>query len=339
MFNFKVHPVLLAAITLAACIPVAANAQKLTASTWMPQTHEISLTMMGWAKEVERVTEGRVVFQLLPKPAASPQGSFDAVRNGVADLSFTVHGYTPGRFVLTQVAEFPFLGDSAEAVSVAYQKIYDKHFAQLGEHQGVKVLAVFTHGPGIVHNSKRSVNSIEDLQGLKFRVGGGMVNEISKTLGMNVTLKPAPETFELLSSGVMDGSLLPAESIDAYRLDKLIRYSTTFPGGLYNTSFVMMMNPKRFEALSEKDQKAIEKISGVELARQLGRAWDRADRKGLAYMQAGGVSVVKASPQFVSQIQAKVASLEARWTDASKAKGVQNPSSVLKEFRQLAASQ
>lgn len=338
MFNFKVHPVLLTTISLAACIPVATNAQKLTASTWMPQTHEISITMMAWAKEVERATEGRVSFQLLPKAAASPQGSYDAVRNGIADLSYTVHGYMPGRFVLTQVAEFPFLGDSSEAVSVAYQKIHDKHFAQLGEHQGVKVLAVFTHGPGIIHNSKHAVNSIEDLQGLKFRVGGGMANEIAKTVGMNVTLKPAPETFELLSAGVMDGSLLPAESIDAYRLDKLIKYSTTFPGGLYNTSFVMMMNTKRFEALSEKDQKAIERLSGVELARKLGRAWDRADRKGMAYMQAGGVTVIKASPQFVSQIQGRVASLEARWADASKAKGVQNPAAVLKEFRQLATS-
>ncbi len=339
MFNFKAHSVLQVAFSLAACMPVAANAQKMLASTWMPQTHEISRTMMDWAKEVERATDGRVTFQLLPKPASTPQGSFDAVRNGVADLSFTVHGYTPGRFVLTQVAELPLLGDSAEAVSVAYQKIYEKHFAHLGEHQGVKVLAVFTHGPGIVHNSKRPVNSIEDLQGLKLRVGGGMVNEIAKSVGMNVTLKPAPDTFELLSSGVMDGSLLPAESIDAYRLDKLIKYSTTFPGGLYNTSFVMMMNSKKFDALSDKDQKAIEKLAGVELARKLGRAWDRADRKGMAYMQAGGVSVVKASPQFVNQIQSRVASLETRWVDASKAKGAQNPAAVLKEFRQLAASQ
>jgi len=329
---------LLAAISLSVLAPGIASAQKMTASTWMPVTHEISVTMMEWAKEVERATEGRVSFQLLPKPAASPQGTYDAVRNGVTDLGYTVHGYMPGRFVLTQMAEFPFLGDSAEAVSVAYQKIHDKHFAQIREHQGVKVLAVFTHGPGIIHNAKRSILSVQDLEGLKFRVGGGMANEISKAIGINATLKPAPESFELLSSGVMDGSLLPAESIEAYRLEKLVKHSTTFPGGLYNTSFVIMMNPKRFASLSEQDQKTIEKLSGVELARKLGRAWDRADRKGMAYMQAGGVTVVKASPQFVSQIQSRVSSLETRWVDASKAKGIANPAAVLKEFRQLAST-
>jgi len=35
-------------------------------------------------------------------------------KNGLADVSFTVHGYTPGRFVYTQMAEFPFLGDIPE---------------------------------------------------------------------------------------------------------------------------------------------------------------------------------------------------------------------------------
>ena len=61
--------------------------------------------------------------------------------------------------------------------------------------------------------SGRSPRS-DDLAGLKLRVGGGMVNEISKALGMNVTLKPAPESYELLSTGVMDGTLFPAESVE-----------------------------------------------------------------------------------------------------------------------------
>lgn len=46
-------------------------------------------------------------------------GTFDAVRNGVADLSYTVQGHAPGRFVTTRMAEAPFLGNSSEMVSVA----------------------------------------------------------------------------------------------------------------------------------------------------------------------------------------------------------------------------
>ena len=328
----------LAALTLAAIAPGSALAQKMAASTWMPVSHEISREMMKWAEDVGRATDGRVSFQLLPKPGSSPQGTLDAIRTGVIDLSLTVHGYTPGRFALTQVAELPFLGDSAETVSVAYQRIHEKYFAKAGEHQGVKVLAVFTHGPGIIHNMKRPVQSLSELDGLKFRVGGGMANEVAKAIGANATLKPAPESYELLSSGVMDGVFLPAESIEAYRLDKLIRHSTTFPGGLYNTSFVMLMNEKRYAALSEADRLTVDRLAGVELARRLGRAWDRADRKGVAYAQAAGVSVVKASPQFANEVRTKVAGLENRWKEAAKAKGIADPAAVLKEFRQLAAT-
>jgi TRAP-type C4-dicarboxylate transport system substrate-binding protein len=111
------------------------------------------------------------------------------------------------------------------------------------------VLAVFTHGPGIVFNTKKPVAKMDDLTGMKWRVGGGMVNEIAKALGMNVTLKPAPESYELLSTGVMDGTLFPAESVEGFKIDKVIKYATLFPGGLYNTSFVFMMNQAKYDSL------------------------------------------------------------------------------------------
>src|SRR5947207_664441 len=117
-------------------------------------------------------------------------------------------------------------------------------------HPGIHVITFFTHGPGMLMNTKRPVVKVEDLQGMKWRVGGGMVNEIVKALGMNATLKPATENYELLSSGVMDGTLLPAESAESFKIDKLIKYVTTFPGGAYNTSFVFMMNQGKVDKLS-----------------------------------------------------------------------------------------
>src|SRR5690606_38614071 len=110
---------------------------------------------------------GKIKCNILPRPASAPPGSFDAVRNGVVDVSLTVHGYTPNRFVLTQIAEFPFLGDNAEATSVAYNRIAFKYPEFNKEHEGVRVLGYFTHGPGMVFNTKKAVESIEDFQGLK----------------------------------------------------------------------------------------------------------------------------------------------------------------------------
>jgi TRAP-type transport system periplasmic protein len=61
------------------------------------------------------------------------------------------------------MAEVPFLGDSAEASSVASSACTQKYPAIAEEHKGVKVLAVFTHGPGIIFNTKRPITKVDDL--------------------------------------------------------------------------------------------------------------------------------------------------------------------------------
>ena len=316
------------------CSAGSAGAQTvLTLSSWVPPTHSLSVAQNEWCELVAKNSGNKIKCNVLPRAVANPPGTYDAVKNGLADISFTVHGYTPGRFVLTQMAEFPFLGDSAEPLSVAFNKVAMK-YPQFGqEHQGVHVLAYFTHGPGIVFNTKRPITKVEDLQGLKWRVGGGMVNEISKALGMNVTLKPAPDSYELLSGGVMDGTLFPAESTESFKIDKLIKYATTFPGGLYNTSFVFMMNPARYDKLSPDEKKAVDAASGEVAARIMGRNWDKVDRRAFALMQANNVQVTRADAKFVADVKAKTSTLEAKWVQDAKAKGLPNADKVLAEFR------
>lgn len=328
----KLSMLSLAAAAALAAGPAAAQTV-LTVSSWVPPTHSLSVAQKEWCDLLEKNTTGKIKCNILPRGVANPPGTLDAIKNGLADVSFTVHGYTPGRFLYTQMAELPFLGNTAEPISVAFNKVAMK-YPQFGEeHQGVKVLAYFTHGPGIVFNTKKPVTKAEDLQGLKWRVGGGMVNEISKALGMNVTLKPAPDSYELLSSGVMDGTLFPAESTESFKIDKLIKHATYFPGGLYNTSFVFMMNQATYDKLSPEGKKAVDAISGETAARILGRNWDKVDRRGVALMQANGVTMVKADPKFVAEVKAKTAPLEQKWIKDAEAKGLKNAAKVLAEFR------
>ena len=328
-----------AAIAAAGAAGVAHGQTVLTTSTWVPPTHSLSMAQKEWCDLLEKNTTGRVKCNILPRGVSAPPGTFDAVKNGLADVSFTVHGYTPGRFVHTQMAEFPFLGNTSEPISVAYNKVAMKYPQFVAEHQGVKVISFFTHGPGIVFNTKKPIAKVDDLQGLKFRVGGGMVNEISKTLGMNVTLKPAPDSYELLSGGVMDGTLFPAESTESFKIDKLVKHATFFPGGLYNTSFVFMMNQAKYDKLSPDDKKAVDAISGEVAARIFGRGWDKVDRRGVALMQANQVQVVKADAKFVADVKSKTAPLEQKWVKDAEAKGLPNAAKVLAEFRAEIAKQ
>jgi TRAP-type transport system periplasmic protein len=219
------------------------------------------------------------------------------------------------------------------ATSVAYQRIYDKHLAKLDEHKGLKVMAVFTHGPGVIFNNKKPVNTLADLDGIKFRVGGGVVNDVGKALGVNMTLKPAPESYELLSSGVVDGTWFPDESIVSFKLDKLIKYRTAMPGGLYNTSFAFVMNPATWAKIPKADQAAIDKLSGEFAARHFGKYWDTEDDKSLAAQKALGVQMVTANAAFVADFKARTAAVETAWVQEAGAKGLQGAAAVLQEFR------
>ena len=120
----------------------------LTTSTWVPLDHAITSSQTQWCEDVVKATSGRVKCNLLAKPISPPGKTFDAIRDGLADVSFDVHGYTPGRFKFTEMVELPFMGDSAEATSVAYQKVYDKYLAKLNEHKGLRCWRSSPMDPG-----------------------------------------------------------------------------------------------------------------------------------------------------------------------------------------------
>jgi TRAP-type transport system periplasmic protein len=332
------RPLIFLAAAAVLSMPAAAQTV-LTVSSWLPPTHGMSQAQKEWCDLLEKNTAGKMKCNILPRGVANPPGTYDAIKNGLADVSFTVHGYTPGRFIYTQMAEFPFLGNTSEPISVAFNKVASKHKEFTDEEQGIHVITFFTHGPGIIFNTKRPITKMEDLQGLKFRVGGGMVNDIAKAMGMNVTLKPAPDSYELLSGGVMDGTLFPAESTESFKIDKIIKYATTFPGGLYNTSFVFMMNQGRYDKLAPDEKKAVDAISGEVAARIFGRTWDRVDRRATALMQANQVQITKADARFVADVKARTAPLEQKWVKDAEAKGLKNADKVLAEFRAEIAKQ
>src|SRR5438874_3036866 len=189
----------LAGCVLAAAQPALAQTT-LTMSSWVSPTHHITaVVLQGWATEAEKATNGRVKFQMLPKHPSAPPGTFDAVRDGLVDLSYVTASYTPARHILPMIAELPGAGETSLVNSVAYSRVYWRHFHKVGEYNGVKLLGVFTHGPGQLF-TKRPVNSINDIQGLKIRTGGGVAEAVAKALGASAFVKPAPESYELLKS-------------------------------------------------------------------------------------------------------------------------------------------
>jgi len=325
----RIHAIALAA--LAGCaftLPAQAQAT-LTFSSWVSPTHSMTVWQRNWAAEVEKATAGRVKFQELPKHPSAPPGTFDAVRDGLMDLSYVTASYTPSRHVLPLLPELPGGGTSSEINSVAYNRIHWKYFQKAGEYNGVKLLAVFTHGPGQMFNTKRPINSLDDLKGMKIRTGGGVAEKYGNLLGASAFVKPAPESYELLSSGVADGVFFPLEAIVSFKLDKVVKHATIFPGGFYSSAFGFFMNQDKWNKLSKQDQGIIQKTAS---ARSIGKSWDAVDRVGLDALKKVGVKIDNASAALVKSLTATARQLEDEWIKAAGAKGVDG-AKVLAEFR------
>ena len=332
----RTSTLLLAALmmcTVAGAAPASAQTTTLTMSSWVSPTHHITaVVLQGWANEAEKVTNGRVKFTMLPKHPSAPPGTFDAVRDGLVDLSFVTASYTPARHVMPLMAELPGAGDTALANSVAYSRIYWKHFHRLGEYKGVKLLGVFTHGPGQMF-TKKPVAGINDIQGLKIRTGGGVAEKVAKALGASAFVKPAPESYELLKAGVADGVFFPLESVVSFKLDTVLEQATLFPGGMYSSAFGFFMNEDKWNKLPKQDQEALEKISGEWIARHAGNSWDAADVKGMEALKKSGVKIVNANSELVAEVKKRSAPIIDEWVQQANAKGV-NAAAILAEFRE-----
>jgi TRAP-type C4-dicarboxylate transport system substrate-binding protein len=272
---------LTAGLAFAAMTSVSAYAADvtLTISSWAPPTHGVNAILWpAMISEIEAATDGRVTAEI-KYGLASPPAQYDLILDGAADITWVFHGYTPGRFVATKLIELPGYTGSAEAASVAYWRAHEKFFAGINEHKGVKVAALMTHGEGVVHSSTK-VSSLDQISGLKLRIGGGVSGASGAALGASGIRVPAPKVYETLASNAADGVMMPMEGKASFKLNEVAQHTYTVPGGFYRGSFAIIMNEDKFASLSAADQAALDTVFGENLSKIAGGMWDTIDGVG-----------------------------------------------------------
>lgn len=287
-------------------------------SSWLPPRHPIVVNAIKpWAEQVEEVTEGRVTVRVLGKPLGSPPAHFDMARDGVADITYGLHSFTQDdRFAGSQLGQFSFLGDDAVSTSKAFWTVYTEDLNAREEHAGTHLLGLFTHGPGLLHNNVRKIEAPADLEGLKIRVPGGYVAALMEDLGATPLFMSSPEVYEKLSRGVIDGVAFTYEALTAFKLTDDIKYSMTVPGGLYNTSWFLVMDEDKWNEISPEDQAAIDKISGLAFAELVGKAWNDADAAAEKKINEAGIELYPASDEVFEAVKAAASTHEAAWAES-----------------------
>lgn len=293
-----------AAVVAATGVSALAADKTLTISSWAPPSHGINAIL--WPKVIkiiEDATEGRVSGEIKYK-LGSPPAQIDLVQDGAADISWIFHGYTPGRFVATKMIELPGYEGNAEAASVAYWRAHEKFFAKAAEHKGVKVIALMTHGPGVLH-SDRKVTKLDEINGMKLRIGGGVSGDVGAALGATGIRVPAPKVYETLASNAADGVMMPMEGKKGFKLTEVAKNTYTVPGGFYRGSFAVIMNEDAFADLSDNDRAALEKVFGEPMSKVAGAVWDEIDAAGnKAGMEVAADFLTTASDADAAKYQA-----------------------------------
>lgn len=298
--------------------PPAQAAVELTYSIFFPATHGHSLLATEWAKEVEKRTNGAVKITMFPGGTLTPAPQcYDGVVKGISDIGMSVLSYTAGRFPMMEVIDMP-LGYKSGAQATRLVNAYYQKF-QPKELDDVKVMYLHAHGPGIV-NSKKPINKLEDMKGLKFRCTGTSA-EVVKHLGGTPVAMAQNETYDALQKGVVDGVMSPIETMKGWKFAEVIRSSTLNFGSAYSLGFFVVMNKAKWNALPKDVQATITKIN-EEWIEKTAKAWDTFDKEGLELTKAKGNQVITLSKQEDERWAGLVKPIMNEWVQKTKTKGL-----------------
>lgn len=275
-----------AMILAGAALAAAAGAQEVTLKVHHflpPPSTAHAKFMLPWCDKLARESGGKLKCQLYPsmQMGGTPPQLYDQAKDGVADVVWTVTGYTAGRFPIVEAFELPFMMTNAEATSRALWDYVQQNAP--AEFKDVKALAFHVHGPGYVHTRDKQVKTLADFKGLKVRAPTRLTNKLIAAMGATPVGMPVPQVPEALNKGVIDGAVIPWEVVPAIKVHELVKYhaetDAKFPA-LYTSVFIYAMNLAKYNSLPADARKVLDANSGMGLSALIGKAFMDGDIPG-----------------------------------------------------------
>ncbi|XKH59979.1 TRAP transporter substrate-binding protein [Halomonas sediminis] len=307
----------------AATLSTSALAQTtITVSTWAGPNHGInSMVWPTWKGWIEEATDGRVTVEVI-HDLGPPASQMEMVADGIADATWVFHGYNAGRFLATQLPEFPTFEEfSSENASAAYWNTHQEYLAEANEHRGVDVVAAGVHGPGWIFSSEL-YETLEDLEGERIRVGGGVMGDLSNALGLTGVALPPTGVYEAGSQGVIDGAMLVPEGLRSFRVAEVFPHTLMVDGGFYRGSFTIVVNPMIWDQMSEEDREAVQDVSGERLSRLFGYMMDVSDKRGVEFAEEMGHTFTSLGEEDLDTLRGISNDLIETWSENVSERGV-----------------
>lgn len=317
----------LGAAALACSLGASAIAQETTLIMhhFLPPVANAHKVMLApWAQRIEDQSDGRIAIEIAPAMAmgGTPPELYGQVRDGTADIVWTLLGYTPGVFPRSEVFELPLVhAGSATATTIALNNSLD---LLAGDFEDVHVLFLHTHDGNLIHSAKDPVRGFADVAGMKLRTPGRTGAWVIEAMGAEPVAMPVPALPEALSKGVVDGALTTFEIVPALRLQELDKATTELPGGdRFGTAvFMLAMNKDAYAALPDDLKAVIDANSRTNIAAEIGAMWEGFEAGGIAALEAAGIENIVLSDDEAAKFVAANETVVQRWVDEVTEDGI-----------------
>lgn len=317
MIRQKMAHALAAALFAATSV---ASAAELKLADFQPPTHFVVKNVYDpFAAQISEKTGGAVTVKVYMggELGPGPAEQYSRAVDGVTDIAFGLPGYTASNFPKTLLTELPGVisaDTGTTRMNANVEMLSD-------EYKRVVLLGIWNNAPNIIFTANKPVRTLADLKGLKIRVPSRNAGLVVEAWGASPVSMPAPEIYNAMQTGVIDGAMTDATTLGAFKLAEVTKYITT---GMDTTisSFFLIMNRDSFEALSEDQQKVVSE-AGREAAMNGNKAWLGIADKALAgFAAAEGKEVVTLSDEEAAKFNAASAAVLDKVVAEAEAQGI-----------------
>jgi len=214
-------------------------------------------TIVLWKENVEKMTGGRMVIDLHDAgEIVPPTKIYDAIRDGLLDFGLNSPAYQKGRYPAGDL--FYTLPAGILEFNELITWLYGGGGKELEQEMYGDEVIVFPLGltPPEEIWSKRPINTLADIKGLKIRCAG-LSMDLWEKLGASVVLLPGGEVLPSLQRGLIDAAEYLEPSVDySLGLHEVCKYRFGPPVHMSNNIFQLLIKPASWKKLPD-DLKAV----------------------------------------------------------------------------------
>lgn len=263
----------------------------LRASDTHPDGYPTVAAVEYMGKLIENRTNGRISIEMFHSAQLGEEAdTIEQTRFGVIDMNRISLGPFNNLIPETRIPSLPYIFRSTEHMHhVMDGPIGEEILAAFADYDLIG-LAFYDGGARSFYNSQRPIRSIDDLQGLKFRVmQSDVFVDMVAALGANATPMPYGEVYSAIQTGVIDGAENNPPSYDTSGHHEVAKYYTLDQHLIVPE--VLVMSKKSWDALSPEDQEIIREAAKESVHYQRG-AWDNQELASMAKVVSEGTEIV-----------------------------------------------